>query len=53
MYEGRGVEGELQCTREGGRVSYSVRGKGGRVSYSVRGKGGRVSYSVRGKGSEG
>ena len=28
MYEGRG-EGELQCTREGGRVSYSVQGKGG------------------------
>ena len=27
---GKGVEGELQCTREGGwRVSYSVQGKGG------------------------
>ena len=39
MYEGRGVEGKLQCTREGGKLQCTREG-GWRVSYSVQGKGG-------------
>ena len=42
MYEGRGVGGKLQCTREGGwGVSYSVQGKGG---------GGKLQCTREGRG---